>query len=165
MNKTMDKTIIGLVAVALLTASSTASAVSGPAAAKPDGYNTTGSTVHATGTVITTKQDAPLKVAFTPQTLLSTSTRQVAAIIQVQNAKADTWYEVGNLTATGADADGYEKASNAAVAVYQSGNPANIVNKGILSDGTTFFVNIYHKAILPVPGETTLDLPITSYTK
>ncbi|EAY3715506.1 hypothetical protein FGS56_10515 [Salmonella enterica] len=161
----MNKTIIGLAAVALLTASSTASALTGPAAEKPAEYRNSGITVHATGTVITTEQDAPLKVAFTPQTLLSTSARQVAATIQVQNAKADTWYEMGALNANGADADGYEKASNAAVAVYQSGTPANIVNKGILSDGTTFFVNIYHKAVLPVPGETTLDLPITSYTK
>ncbi|EAA2984715.1 hypothetical protein CED64_22060 [Salmonella enterica] len=162
----MNKTTIGLAAVALLTASSTASALTGPMATKPDGYNTTGATVHATGTVITTTQDAPLKVTFTPQTLLSTSSvRQVAAIVQVQNAKADTWYEVGNLTATGADAGGYETESNAAVAVYQSGKAANTVNKGILSDGTTFFVNIYHRAILPEPGETTLDLPITSYTK
>lgn len=72
---------------------------------------------------------------------------------------------MGNLTATGADAGGYETESNAAVAVYQSGKAANTVNKGILSDGTTFFVNIYHRAILPEPGETTLDLPITSYTK
>ncbi|EAA2241177.1 hypothetical protein AL453_20470 [Salmonella enterica subsp. enterica serovar Poona] len=112
---------------------------------------------------MTTTQVATLKVTFTPQILLAASIRQVAAIVQVQNAKADTWYEVGNLTAIGDDADGYETESNAAV--YLSGKPASIVNKGILSDGTTFFVNIYHKAKLPVPGETTLDLPITSYTK
>ncbi|EBB5477406.1 hypothetical protein FHA82_15325 [Salmonella enterica] len=160
----MNKTIIGLAAVALLTASSTASALTGPMATKPEGYNIEGATVHATGTVVTTTQDTPLKITFTPQVLLATSKlRQVAAVIQVQNAKTDTWYEVGNLIASGADADGYSAGTN--VAVYQAGAAADTVNKGIVPDSNTFSVNIYHDATLPMPGATTLDLPITSYTK
>lgn len=72
---------------------------------------------------------------------------------------------MGGLAASGADADAYNAGTNAAVAVYQPGAAADTVNKGIVPDSNAFFVNIYHNATLPVPGATTLDLPITSYTK
>lgn len=161
----MNKTITGLAAVTLLTASVTATAGGSVALQKPVEYKTPVAVLHATGTVVTTNQKPPTQVTFSPRTLIAQSKEQVAATVTVTKPDAGSYYEVGNLIATGDDSDGYWTESTDGVGVSANQIESTKTNKAILSDGTTFYVNINHRPVLPKPGVTVLDLPINVYAK
>ncbi len=163
----MNKTIISLT-IATSLASWYATANTLTEAHNNAAYSTPGKTTNITGTIVTTAQTTPLQIQFTANTLLAASAVQIAAIASVTNPTADTEYSLGVLTATGDDADGYETGNNTGVAIKlaQDGKATvGLVNKAIVSDGTPFVVQINHKAILPKPGVTVLNVPLTAYTK
>ncbi|EAN5736444.1 hypothetical protein EJD04_27615, partial [Salmonella enterica] len=101
----------------------------------------------------------------TPQTLLSKSAAQIAAVATVRGTHEASEYVLGTLTATGDDSEGYEQGTTSSWITTTPSGTLSGTSRAIVSDGTTFYVNIVHKATLPKPGTTLLRLPLTEYTK
>lgn len=160
------KTIIGLT-IATSLASWFAAAAGTPTVNHDTSYTRQGNTTNISGTVVTTAQAKPLTVIFTPNTLLSASATQIAAVVTVTNPTAGTEYVLGALTATGDDNTGYDTTGNTGVGIKnaQDGLTTGLANKAIVSDGTPFVVQINHKNLLPAVGATVLNVPLTAYTK
>ncbi|EBA2139769.1 hypothetical protein PJ70_25375 [Salmonella enterica] len=159
----MNKSISGL-AMILIT-SGTAHAAGMPAAGHDTAYGTTGAVLEISGSVVTTVQEPPVAIVFTPHTLISRSIKQIAAHATISQTHAGSEYVLGTLNATGDDAAGYDKDSTSSWITTSLDTTLAGSNRAIVSDGATFYVNIIHKAAVPNPGRTVLSLPLTEYTK
>lgn len=149
----------------ILITSGTAHAYGTPAETHSDIYANPGAKYDITGNVVTTAQETPVAIVFTPQTLLSKSAAQIAAVATVRGTHEASEYVLGTLTATGDDSAGYEQGTTSSWITTTPNGALAGTERAIVSDGTTFYVNIVHKATLPKPGTTLLSLPLTEYTK
>ncbi|EAO5054536.1 hypothetical protein FZH48_25400 [Salmonella enterica] len=159
----MNKSISGL-AMILIT-SGTAHAAGVLAVNHDSAYENQQATVEISGSVITTEQDPPISIIFTPQTLLSKAAFQIAAVATVSRTHVGSEYVLGSLIATGDDSAGYVQDTTSSWITTAPDARLTGTNRAIVSDGTPFYVNIVHKNSLPKPGTTLLRLPLTEYKK
>ncbi|EAA8386782.1 hypothetical protein ACFFW7_000781 [Salmonella enterica] len=159
----MNKSISGL-AMILIT-SGTAHAAAVPTADHDTAYSKPGAVLEISGNVITTVQEPPVAIVFTPHTLLSKSTKQIAAHAVISGTHRDSEYVLGTLTATGDDAAGYKTDTTSSWITTSLSQATTGSYRAIQSDGSAFYVTIVHEAAVPNPGRTLLNLPLTEYTK
>lgn len=159
----MNKSISGL-AMILITYG-TAHATGTTTEAHDTNYATKGTETVITGTVFTTVQAPPINVVFTPRTLLSQSVKQIAATAKVSGTTIGSEYVLGQLSASGDDANGYSTDNASSWITTEPSTVTKGSARAIVSDGTAFYVTIVHEATLPNPGATLLSLPLTEYKK
>ncbi|EBJ8770383.1 hypothetical protein D0629_12995 [Salmonella enterica] len=159
----MNKSISGL-AMILIT-SGTAHAAAVTSVSHDTAYGNSVAEISISGDVITTVQEPPATVIFTPQRLLSKSAPQIAAVATVSGTHKGSEYVLGTLTATGADSTGYDLTTKSSWINTTRSAALTGSTRAIVSDGEPFYVTIVHNSNLPQPGETHLTLPLSEYTK
>ncbi|ECH4299125.1 hypothetical protein FPR49_12105 [Salmonella enterica] len=124
-----------------------------------------------TATVKLTKPALTLSGTFVQNPTLTTekSGVQNAGNITVTGLSDDRAYTLGNATITGADAAGYSDSAGVgfgwATAAENTISSASDIVANTDTYNDTAYVKINHLATAPVAGETTITIPVTSYTK
>ncbi|ECR8550827.1 hypothetical protein F2D81_26145 [Salmonella enterica] len=159
----MNKSISGL-AMILIT-SGTAHPAAVTSVSHDLAFGNAGAEISISGDVITTVQEPPATVIFTPQRLLSKSATQIAAIATVSGTHNGSEYVLGTLTVKGDDSTGYDLTTNSSWINTAKSAALTGSTRAIVSDGGPFYVTIVHNSNLPLPGETHLTLQLSEYTK
>lgn len=168
----MKKTNIALLTATALIALTSASTYATVTTGTNQGdyvMNAVSSTV--TATVKLTRPALTLSGTFVQNPALTTETSEAqnAGNITVTGLSDDRAYTLGNATINGTDEAGYSNSAGigfgwATTAENTASSASDIVaNTDTYND--TAYVKISHLATAPVAGETTITIPVTSYTK
>ncbi|HFW3114146.1 TPA: hypothetical protein ACIBOF_004414 [Salmonella enterica subsp. diarizonae serovar 61:r:-] len=131
---------------------------------------TSGGTTNAVAEIVYKKPIPAITPTFIQnKNFGNTNEKQNAGSIEVTGLSPDVAYVLGNATITGVDSEGYSSTAGAGfgwTASLETNNTdaTNLVATTDTAESTAY-VKINHIAATPVPGKTTITIPIYTYSK
>lgn len=167
----MKQTKIGLLATAAAFVLSSTSAFATVNTTNEQGeYMNPGDTTDAVAEIVYNNPTPAITTTFIQNNKFgNTNEKQNAGSIKVSGLRPGVAYVLGNATINGDDSAGYSSAAGAGfgwTASLETNNTdaTNLVATTDTAESTAY-VKINHSAATPVPGKTTITIPIHTYSK